>query len=739
MAFYRGLTQLTFVSGESDITIHKNTTVPSPETVTIPEILNQDWDGLELLEGKLIKIDHVTVVESGTFSGNASYQITDGTNTLTLRVDGDTDIPGTEIPNSEFSIVGCLSQYDSSEPYSTGYQLMPRNDEDIIITSVVSDFIADNTFGNRPLTVNFTDLSLNNPTSWLWDFGDGTTSTIQNPQHIYTTVGDYTVSLTVGDGANSNTIIETDYISVVEGILTRSSDNFNFYYTKSELCTDDLINAMEKKFHNLDYIIWADWQNIYLLDRSEKINVFLYENDQPFASDPGDVPDWDIGYYLREKNELHIRVPSTERQLKYFPTFEKAAISVLARYVMEKKRTNGNESSKGLSFGFGLYESGYSPDLDLIQNYLNQNNNTFPDKSTFSTWDQLDDELNVELAYTHVFAAIFRRGYFSPTVYDGLYPDEKDIWYQIIRLFFLTNIEDGGMVKYYDGDDFILYSNDEEMANLILEGLQSFANQFEEAYSTRINHPVLVTIYGSDEAYTYTKNGNIDQVGDGGEACSHSLLRAVPRMKNIDTEINRTLVKYDKIIGHEFMHNVFAFQAETAPPSWLNEGSAVYAFPDAVQGNSGININNFIYYHDFFWNNNSMNLPDLENIFVLDGGFGYAMAFSSFVFIKDNFSKETLLQFMKTSNDFSIIGYSGIDEFQKHLYESLYLQYMPSFLFNPLWNLETDFMPGSNFTFNWDGHYIENLIIEYSVDKTKTWTSIADVAFSTGSYSLNIP
>ena len=47
-----------------------------------------------------------------------------------------------------------------------------------------------------PLLVQFTDLS-ENATGWNWDFGDGANSTEQNPMHIYTAVGAYTVNLTV--------------------------------------------------------------------------------------------------------------------------------------------------------------------------------------------------------------------------------------------------------------------------------------------------------------------------------------------------------------------------------------------------------------------------------------------------------------------------------------------------------------------------------------------------------------
>ena len=54
--------------------------------------------------------------------------------------------------------------------------------------SVVADFSASPLGGVPPLTVDFTDESQGNITSWSWDFGDGSTSTSQDPSHTYTTV-----------------------------------------------------------------------------------------------------------------------------------------------------------------------------------------------------------------------------------------------------------------------------------------------------------------------------------------------------------------------------------------------------------------------------------------------------------------------------------------------------------------------------------------------------------------------
>ena len=78
----------------------------------------------------------------------------------------------------------------------------------------VANFSADVTNGTAPLNVTFIDLSTNAPTSWLWDFGDGTNSTERNATHTYTTAGNYTVNLTATNDGGSDTATKTDYITV---------------------------------------------------------------------------------------------------------------------------------------------------------------------------------------------------------------------------------------------------------------------------------------------------------------------------------------------------------------------------------------------------------------------------------------------------------------------------------------------------------------------------------------------
>ncbi len=86
----------------------------------------------------------------------------------------------------------------------------------------VASFTASPTTGTAPLAVTFTDTSANLPTSWLWDFGDGSTSLEQNATHTYTLAGTYTVNLTVTNAAGSNTTTKTGYISVSENPADRA-------------------------------------------------------------------------------------------------------------------------------------------------------------------------------------------------------------------------------------------------------------------------------------------------------------------------------------------------------------------------------------------------------------------------------------------------------------------------------------------------------------------------------------
>jgi len=85
--------------------------------------------------------------------------------------------------------------------------------EKSVVQSV--DFAATPTSGDAPVTIQFTDQSIGDISSWLWFFGDGQTSTEQNPSHTYTGDGVYPVSLVViSPDKSTETLTREAYISV---------------------------------------------------------------------------------------------------------------------------------------------------------------------------------------------------------------------------------------------------------------------------------------------------------------------------------------------------------------------------------------------------------------------------------------------------------------------------------------------------------------------------------------------
>ncbi|MFH1850912.1 MAG: DUF5689 domain-containing protein [Candidatus Neomarinimicrobiota bacterium] len=161
-----------------DVTIlYRGTAVPAPIELTLRELLTDP----ETYEGMLVQVVNVTYTGTWPLLGtDANLTITDPSDTsMTMRIDKDHEVDGTAAPVGAFNLIGWLQQYDSSSPYTSGYQLSPRFPSDIV------------TFENQaPVIV---DVSIE-PTP-VYD-GDAVTVTAE-----ITDDGTFTVSLTYNVGA----------------------------------------------------------------------------------------------------------------------------------------------------------------------------------------------------------------------------------------------------------------------------------------------------------------------------------------------------------------------------------------------------------------------------------------------------------------------------------------------------------------------------------------------------------
>ncbi len=108
-------------------------------------------------------------------------------------------------------------------------------------TPLAVGLTADRASGTAPLSVQFSDISVGNPVSWRWDFGDGNTSTQQHPRHSYLTPGNYTVSLTVADGGSPVTQTVADMITVGESPETQIAFREGFENVAAGLASIDAL------------------------------------------------------------------------------------------------------------------------------------------------------------------------------------------------------------------------------------------------------------------------------------------------------------------------------------------------------------------------------------------------------------------------------------------------------------------------------------------------------------------
>ena len=113
---FSGLLEL---SPTSNVINHGPGVLPLAQTIPFSS-------GTETLEAQLVRFDNVTFVQTGNFAtGNSTVQVSNGTATFDVRVNGSTNIDGTAIPTGPISIVGELGQFNAN------YQIIPRNLLDI--------------------------------------------------------------------------------------------------------------------------------------------------------------------------------------------------------------------------------------------------------------------------------------------------------------------------------------------------------------------------------------------------------------------------------------------------------------------------------------------------------------------------------------------------------------------------------------------------------------------------------
>ena len=229
IAQFNGLTE---IANASIVTLHSTGNygliVPLVRTTRQVRDSTINYDTLrEDNESRLITINNVTI-NGGTWPAvcggtNTTVTITDASGvTINLFIDKDSPVCGSSTPSGPFNVTGILSQFDSSQPYVTGYEIRPRFASDIVPLTPGPNFI-----GN-PTAVNVDSISAD--IQWVTDTNSssiveyGLTTAYGGIAGDSTLVTNHSVHIT---GLQPNKLYHYHVISV-DGQGSRVSNDFTF-------------------------------------------------------------------------------------------------------------------------------------------------------------------------------------------------------------------------------------------------------------------------------------------------------------------------------------------------------------------------------------------------------------------------------------------------------------------------------------------------------------------------------
>lgn len=211
-------------------------------TVAVSPLIIPITSASESLEAQLVRIDNVTFVQAGTFGAvgaSTTFQITDGTNTLDVRVNASTNIDGTAIPTGPVSIVALMGQFNAN------YQLIPRDLNDIfpyvapaeeinvkingstvlnngtyVVGTTTSTPITIENSGTGNLTISGALLSGTNAPDFATTIGAGTVGALSSQNYTLTYTASGTGTRTAMLSIGSNDSDENPYIIYFTAIGT---------------------------------------------------------------------------------------------------------------------------------------------------------------------------------------------------------------------------------------------------------------------------------------------------------------------------------------------------------------------------------------------------------------------------------------------------------------------------------------------------------------------------------------
>lgn len=375
---FSGLLEITPVSS---ITDHGPALVP-PTPLSLP-ITNAS----ETYEAQYIEIHNVTFVQTGNFAANTTYQVTDGTNNLDLRVTGSgTNIDGTAIPTGALTIRGLLGQFNAN------YQITPRALDDMIAYVAPDKEISVKIDGNNVLNGgNYFMGNSSNLSVSIENAGTNSLS-ITGASFSGTNAADFSSNIVAGSvaasGSNAYSITftpsgngtRTASISIGNNDADENPFIINFEAVgQDNLATEPSSNASNLTFNNIEaYTLSGN----YNAGTNATKYIVLWKNGSTFTATPVDGQSYKRGDIIGDAKVAFVGSGTgfTPRgiianQNYYFKVFAFNGQGGYENYLTTSPAT-GNTTSAGANIG--NYYNGISSSsatlLTDLKNLINPHN-----------------------------------------------------------------------------------------------------------------------------------------------------------------------------------------------------------------------------------------------------------------------------------------------------------------------------------------------------------------------------
>jgi PKD repeat protein len=165
--------------------------IASPQENTIYHVTVTGSNGCTSTGDVQVEVSKINLALNHTVQATKDSKVT-----LLVETDGDDVlwIPGVGLDDSTSTHPTAL--LDTTKRYTVHVNKGECSAEDTMLVVVNNELNASFHYSYPGLTVQFT-AHYSGQANYLWDFGDGSTSTIANPSHVYTTEGAYNVCLTL--------------------------------------------------------------------------------------------------------------------------------------------------------------------------------------------------------------------------------------------------------------------------------------------------------------------------------------------------------------------------------------------------------------------------------------------------------------------------------------------------------------------------------------------------------------